>query len=255
MGLNDGDWMTKIRFDPHIHSYVSDGEVSPEEIVRYAGLHGLEAISVTDHNTFLGSYIAQKEARATKNKTIVVPGAEFRTEYGDILVLCSNVPVMFVGRLKKDCRKHVSFLQLVELAYVENCVLVAAHPFALIRKGSGRAFELRYLDCVEVFNSSSDIFTNIYSIYATRGKKCRIAGSDAHIPELIGSSHTLVEVSDLSREEIIESLRKTRAKPYYDISAWTFRTATLMKKRLEHSLRMALGDYGDPWKRTQRLPL
>ncbi|MEM4664172.1 MAG: PHP domain-containing protein, partial [Sulfolobales archaeon] len=73
----------------HIHSYVSDGELSPEEIIRYAEFKGLNAISITDHNTFLGSYIALRR----KRKIVIVPGAEFRTELGDMLVLCEQVPI------------------------------------------------------------------------------------------------------------------------------------------------------------------
>lgn len=247
--------MSKIKIDPHVHTYVSDGDVSPEEAIRYAELRGLEAISVTDHNTFLGSYIALRRISTIKSRAIVVPGAEFRTEFGDILVLCESLPTIFANRLKKDHKKHIDFFRLVELAHVENCVLIAAHPFALIREGGGRIFELRYLDCVEVFNSSSDIFTNIYSIYATHNKKCKVAGSDAHIPELIGSSYTIVEASDLNREEIIESLRKARVEPYYRIPAWIVKTSTSITRRLEHSLRSALGHHGDPWRRTRYFPI
>lgn len=246
--------MSKIKLDPHVHSYVSDGEVSPEEVVRYAELNNLEAISVTDHNTFLGSYIALRRASTVGSKTVLVPGAEFRTEFGDVLVLCEDIPMTYVNRLKGGSKKCVDFFRLVELAHVENCVLIAAHPFALIREGGGRIFELRHLDCVEVFNSSSDIFTNIYTIYATRSKKCKVAGSDAHILELIGSSYTVVEVSDLSREEIIESLRKARVEPYYDLLRWIVKMSTSITKRLEHSLRLAVGGYRDPWERVYHLP-
>lgn len=40
--------------DMHVHSYWSDGELSPEELVREAKKKGLEGIGLTDHDTFAG---------------------------------------------------------------------------------------------------------------------------------------------------------------------------------------------------------
>jgi len=47
--------------DFHIHTVVSDGEPYPQEVVKYAKNIGLGAISITDHDSFLGSIIAVRE--------------------------------------------------------------------------------------------------------------------------------------------------------------------------------------------------
>ncbi|MEM2308159.1 MAG: PHP-associated domain-containing protein [Sulfolobales archaeon] len=245
--------MSKFKVDPHIHSYVSDGELSPEEVVRYAELMGLNAISITDHDTFLGSYIALRR----KSRITVIPGAEFRTELGDVLVLCEHVPVSSVVRLKSKnaALMHIEFTSLLDMVARENCVTIAVHPFALIRKGCGRLFELKYVNCVEVYNSSSDVLTNIYTIYSSQDKECRVSGSDAHILELIGSAYTLVDADNASAEEMIESIRKARVKPYYNFSLEIFRLPVLVRKRLLHSLRVRLGNYGNQRKRTLLYPI
>lgn len=221
--------------------------------MRYAKQVGLAAISITDHNTFLGSYIASKKS----DDVVIVPGAEFRTELGDILVLCERIPVTTVReiKLKGAGLKHIELSSIVDLVTKENCVTVAVHPFTLIRKGIGRLFELKYLDCVEVFNSSSDIITNVYTIFAARNKRCKIAGSDAHVPELIGSAYTLVNVDDVSIEEIVESIKKAKIEPYYGVDLGAFNSLTSVKSRLIHTLRTRLGGYGNPWERVSLYPI
>lgn len=243
----------KVKVDLHIHSYVSDGGMSPEEAVRFAEKIGLVAISITDHNTFLGSRIALEK----RNRVIVVPGAEFRTELGDILLLCEHIPLVKARQLKSKTLNtgYVELLSIVDLATRENCVTIAAHPFALVKKSCGRLFELKYLDCVEVYNSSSDIVTNIYTAYVARNKKCRIAGSDAHILELIGSAYTLIDVDEVNIEGIIESIRKAKVEPRYDIDFWILKSLTSIKDRLIHLLRTKLGNYGDPWERVSLYPV
>ncbi len=227
--------------------------MSPEEAVKRAERLGLGAISVTDHNTFLGSYIALRR----RSRVVVVPGAEFGTELGDALVLCEHVPTSAAALLKRGSRslERVRFSSVVELAARENCVVVAVHPFAIFRMGVGRAFGLRYFDCVEVYNSSSDLVTNLYAAYAARGERCRVAGSDAHVPEMVGSAFTLVEVDALSAEGVLEGLRKARTRPCYSTPTWFLASLSSTRTRLLHSLRLRLGHYGDPWRRVSAYPI
>ncbi|MCK4537499.1 MAG: PHP domain-containing protein [Candidatus Krumholzibacteria bacterium] len=61
--------------DLHLHSYYSDGSLSPSELVSRGENAGLAAISITDHDTLSG----QNEAiQAAMGRTIeVLPGIEF----------------------------------------------------------------------------------------------------------------------------------------------------------------------------------
>lgn len=149
----------------------------------------------------------------------------------------------------------MEFSTVVELASRENCATIAAHPFALIRKGVGRLFELKYLDCVEVFNSSSDILTNLYTALTSHSKRCKTAGSDAHIPELIGSAYTVVDVGDISPEDVVESIKKARTEPYYRVGQGALRSLASVKSRLVHTFRVRLGAYGNPWERVSLYPI
>ncbi|MCX7655776.1 MAG: PHP domain-containing protein, partial [Treponemataceae bacterium] len=44
--------------DLHTHSSVSDGTLSPEELIRTAKKEGLSAVALTDHDTIAGCSVA-----------------------------------------------------------------------------------------------------------------------------------------------------------------------------------------------------
>lgn len=52
-----------IKVDLHCHSYYSDGECSPAEILTMALANGVEILALTDHDTLVGSLILQDLAK------------------------------------------------------------------------------------------------------------------------------------------------------------------------------------------------
>lgn len=65
--------------DLHIHTTASDGLLSPEEVIRWAGIKRLKAVGITDHDTVNGINIA--EEASSKYGVEVVPGIELSTLY------------------------------------------------------------------------------------------------------------------------------------------------------------------------------
>lgn len=65
--------------DLHIHSTVSDGTLTPQQIVRIAREKGLTAIAIADHDAVAGIPLAIKAA-ASSDLT-VLPAVEISTEY------------------------------------------------------------------------------------------------------------------------------------------------------------------------------
>jgi len=76
------------RVDLHIHSTVSDGRLSPGEVVRKAAALGLTVIALTDHDTVDGIAPALEAARAFPQLK-VIPGVEISTyvTQGEVHVL------------------------------------------------------------------------------------------------------------------------------------------------------------------------
>ncbi|MCK5577442.1 MAG: PHP domain-containing protein, partial [Dehalococcoidales bacterium] len=66
------------KVDLHIHTNISDGRFSPEEIVRKAVELGLGTIAICDHDSVDGIAPALEEARAFPQLK-VIPGVEIST--------------------------------------------------------------------------------------------------------------------------------------------------------------------------------
>jgi predicted metal-dependent phosphoesterase TrpH len=65
--------------DLHLHTTASDGVKSPSEMVRYAKAKGLQAISITDHDTIEGLEEGLKEGERIGFE--VIPGIEISAEH------------------------------------------------------------------------------------------------------------------------------------------------------------------------------
>ncbi len=64
--------------DLHVHTYFSDGDLSPGEVVREAKALGMIALGITDHDNIEGVEEALEEGRALGVE--VVPGVEISAE-------------------------------------------------------------------------------------------------------------------------------------------------------------------------------
>ena len=67
--------------DLHIHTNASDGEYSPQFVVRAAKAQGFKAIAITDHDTLGGLEEAQKTSREIGIELIT--GVEISTVWED----------------------------------------------------------------------------------------------------------------------------------------------------------------------------
>ncbi|MFP3903840.1 MAG: PHP domain-containing protein [Armatimonadota bacterium] len=103
-----------VLLDLHVHSTASDGSQTPQEIVRRAHEIGLEAVSITDHDTVAAVAPAQSVAPEGLQ---VFPGLEISTELGssEVHILgyfidCSNTALtekLAVVRNSRVQRAHV----------------------------------------------------------------------------------------------------------------------------------------------------
>ena len=67
--------------DLHIHTNLSDGIYTPEEVVKQALQAALEAIAITDHDITDGILMAKNAAQGKQIE--IIPGIEFSTKYED----------------------------------------------------------------------------------------------------------------------------------------------------------------------------
>lgn len=70
-----------MKVDLHIHTWISDGDISPTEVARRAGAAGLDVIAITDHDLATGNLEAA--AAVTGGTPFVIPGIEISTRWAD----------------------------------------------------------------------------------------------------------------------------------------------------------------------------
>ncbi len=67
-------------YDLHCHSNCSDGELAPTDLIARAIDHGVEVLSITDHDTA----DAYQQLPATQQTLTLIPGIEFSTSWQKI---------------------------------------------------------------------------------------------------------------------------------------------------------------------------
>ena len=69
-----------LNIDLHCHSNVSDGVLSPAEVVARAAANGVHALALTDHDDVAG--LAPAQAAAAEAEMMLIPGVEISVSWG-----------------------------------------------------------------------------------------------------------------------------------------------------------------------------
>ena len=175
----------KISLDLHIHSRRSpDGRMSLEEIAAAARQRGLDAVAICDHDL---SYSGPPSV----DGVLMIPGVEVSTDRGHLL-----------GLFVEGVDGTRSFLSSAQAIREAGGVAVLAHPFQRPREEEELLPLAAHLDGVEVWNSRADRKDPLANAKAAAlARKTGLppfAGSDAHLPQEIGSGRILVQAQALT---------------------------------------------------------
>lgn len=164
-------------FDLHIHSkYSLDSVLSPQKIIDLAYSRGLNAISITDHNTIKGSILAKS---LKQDRVHVIIGSEISTDYGDVIGLFLN----------ENIRSRV-FEEVIDEIRGQDGLVVLPHPYR--RKKLLNDDLLSLIDLLEGVNGRSPDSSNQCAIELARKiKKRSIAGSDSHFSFELGRMYNI----------------------------------------------------------------
>jgi len=211
-----------MEIDVHIHSCHSlDSRSRPEEIVKRSLDLGLGAIAVTDHNSWRGYESVNEAARG---RLMVIPGAELRTDKGDLIAL-------FTTEVKAR-----TWEQAIDEIRAKGGISIVPHPAA---SPNLTKEDIALADAVEVFNSTCGSRANREALrLAEELRKPGFGSSDAHMVSAIGNGRTKVfhcsSVGDL-RQHILkqpEVTRRQRTNPlaHYGNAVLCFGLKGLWKK-------------------------
>jgi len=209
-----------LKIDLHVHTcYSEDAATTLEEVVTHAKRRGLDGIAVTDHGTVAGALELLKSG-----DLLVIPGIEIETPCGHILGL----------NVTQAIPQGLSAAEAIERIHESGGLAVVAHPFTAFKsRWKSKVLSSLKVDAIEVKNSSN--FPFVLSTYLNERLAARLnlpqtAGSDAHIPQAIGTAYTLIE-ADSALEEIVQAIKRGAVTPYGEAMSWALRFKNLFGKR------------------------
>jgi predicted metal-dependent phosphoesterase TrpH/glycosyltransferase involved in cell wall biosynthesis len=190
-----------IDVDLHMHTDHSYDCATPVEVLlAEARGRGLGAIAVTDHNEISGALEAQRKADGTGLNVIV--GEEVKTaDQGEVIGLF----------LRKKIQRGMTLQQTIAEIRRQGGLVYVPHPFDRLHSVPDYEHLLDVLDevdAIEVFNPRVAIseFNEEAARFAAKYRIPAGAGSDAHVPQGLGSVR--IRMREFSGpEEFLESLR------------------------------------------------
>ncbi len=226
MSTIDDTTLRKIDF--HIHTpqsiCYSAKSVTPEQIVEAALFSGLDAIAITDHNTFESVDIIRSVARG--KRLIIFPGVEISTKSGHFLALfevdtpltklhetLSDIGIKRDGWgdavMTADGEAEEIFRKVSE----QGGVVIAAHierwPSGFLETKEPKQVKFAihsspYISALEITVSKDKALWNNGQVRGFYRKYACIQGSDAHSPIEIGRRPVFIRMNTIS----LSALRK-----------------------------------------------
>jgi glycosyltransferase involved in cell wall biosynthesis len=188
-----------IDVDLHMHTDHSGDCATPVEVLlAQARARGLGAIAITDHNEISGAH----EARAKANGVKVIVGEEVKTaDQGEVIGLF----------IEEKIPRGMTLQETIAEIKRQGGIVYVPHPFDRLHSVPDYEHLLDVLDSVdaiEVFNPRVAIteFNDEAVRFAAKYRIPAGAGSDAHVPQGLGSVRIRMRDFD-GPEEFLESLR------------------------------------------------
>jgi hypothetical protein len=188
-----------IDVDLHMHTDHSYDCATPVEVLlAEAKARGLGAIAITDHNEISGALDARTKANGIK----VIVAEEVKTaDQGEVIGLF----------IEKKIARGLSLQDTIREIKRQGGLVYVPHPFDRLHSVPDYEHLLDVLDevdAIEVFNPRVAIseFNDEAARFAAKYRIPAGAGSDAHVPQGLGSVRIRMRDFD-GPEEFLESLR------------------------------------------------
>ncbi len=176
-----------VRVDLHTHTMWSgDSTTTPDEVEEAVVASGLDVLCITDHNAIRGA-----TELADRLPCRVVVGEELRTHAGEIIGLF----------LTERIAMGIPPAEAAQAIRAQGGVVYVPHPFDPMRRNMSEPalYDLAragLLDAVEVLNAKTSLrsLNERAGCFADEFGLAGGAGSDAHVPNALGSAY--IEMPD-----------------------------------------------------------
>ncbi|WP_048182722.1 PHP domain-containing protein [Methanosarcina sp. MTP4] len=194
-----------MKFDLHVHSrYSRDSNSDLDAILTVARARGLDGLAICDHDTVDGGLACARRARELGTGITVIPGIEVSSSKGHILVL----------GIEEDIEPLLSPEETIRQARILGGTVIIPHPFKSSSHGIG-SFEGLDIDAAEVFNSRC-LFNGANKKALLEAERLGIppvAGSDSHIPEMVGQAYTEIDALENTVDAVLQAIREGKVSP------------------------------------------
>lgn len=193
-----------MKGDFHIHSTISDGELTPKEIVSLAKEKGLDVIAITDHNSVNGVLEGIEEGKKLGIK--VVPALELSTRYKGKRVHMLGYfnwdiynDIRFINALKlvkkgrinefkklifkeedSSSNKKLSVKDGIRFLKIFKGIVILAHPVAIDKDILNEVLEYEFNGIEAIHSRNSEKDTEYFVKLAKENGYIYTAGSDFH---------------------------------------------------------------------------
>ncbi len=199
-----------MKIDMHLHTFYSDDSIiTPTELIQMARQRGLDAVCVTEHDSYESSEPVKEAAR--KEGFLLFRGAELRTEQGHLLVYgIQNDNFLTAFRELYGKNKLPNMQDMIDYVASVGGTAVPSHPY---RTGYTKylgdfSLSLRNIPALETENGISTDRENAAAHAAAMQMGLKeTGGSDAHTPEQIGMAYTVFEREIKTMKELVRELR------------------------------------------------
>ncbi len=203
--------------DLHAHTNVSDGLLTPAQLVTWSISNGYDGLVVSDHNT-MDAVGAVKEAAARLDPAfVVIPGVEFTSLRTHMNLIGVKTPMKKPGLLWASKQ---AIKEAIDHAHAEGGVVqfnhAAWYPYKILKFLPRDWWLAQGIDGWEVYNGFGFVDEEALGfIKRHEGERVMFAGAgtDVHDPAKHHRMYTEVLTQDRSANGVIEALKagKTRA--------------------------------------------
>lgn len=209
--------------DVHVHTSISDGRLSPQELSSLAQERGLQFYVITEHNLF--------HTGLSREGPLVIPGVEITALQGHFNVLGSRGWLDWRYSCNDGgCETEAGMNRLLREAKRGGSLTCINHPFLKPWAWEFQDTALKNIDALEIINDPTypgngeatekalklwdTLWQEGYRIWGVGGSDCHLRPSErnpgAQESPLIGYPTTAVLAEDLSANSILWGVKKGR---------------------------------------------
>lgn len=215
--------------DLHTHSFYSDGDLSPSEVVKLAKNKGVRTLALTDHNSISG--IEEAIIEGKKQGINIIPAIEIRAEEDEVLGY-------FIDYKNKELQREILQIQKVLVTKVKK----------IIKNLNKKGIEVSFEDLEKKYYPNKNFMEiHLVKYLASKGHGTIRELFDKYMKE---DSETYVKIKEISVIEAIKLIKKYNgvpvlAHPWVDSKSKSLLEENNFKKLIDAGLKGIEIDNGD----------